>query len=112
MILYSDILEWIHTTIITPNPYVVVLMGGDLQATPHEKDHRSHLPALSTFCDNIDLKHITYNTTYTYIPASTPIDHWLPKQPPQSKHYNDKNTTTSTFTPQHGDHKALIIELP
>jgi hypothetical protein len=49
---------------------------------------------------------------HTYIPARTSIDHWLLKQPNTTTHYTNTNTKITTHTPEFGDHKALILDLP
>jgi hypothetical protein len=38
--IYTEILTWIHTEIITNFPMVTTLMGGDLQANPTDEDER------------------------------------------------------------------------
>jgi hypothetical protein len=49
-IIYTEILTWIHTEIITKFPTMTTLMGGDLQATPSVGDERSYHPPLHNFC--------------------------------------------------------------
>ena len=58
------------------------------------------------------IKHITQKEIYTYIPAKTLIDHWLLKQLTTTIHYTNINTKITTHTPEYGDHKALILDLP
>ncbi len=48
--IYTEILTWIHTEIITKFPTVTTLMGGDLQATPSKGDERSYHAQLHHFC--------------------------------------------------------------
>jgi hypothetical protein len=48
--IYTEILTWINTEIITKFPMVTTLMGGDLQATPTEEDIRSYHAPLNQFC--------------------------------------------------------------
>ena len=48
--IYTEILTWIHTEIISKFPAVTTLMGGDLQATPTEGDERSYHAPLNHFC--------------------------------------------------------------
>jgi hypothetical protein len=38
--IYTEILTWIHTEITSKFPTMTTLMGGDLQATPTERDKR------------------------------------------------------------------------
>jgi len=87
-------------------------MGGDLQATPAQKNKRSHYPPLTHFCDHTGLTHLTPIYTFTYIPAKTHIDHWLFRQPIDTQHYTPHNIHITTHTPEYGDHKTLTLELP
>jgi hypothetical protein len=109
--IYTEILTWIHTEIITIFPTVTTLMGGDLQATPSKGDERSYHAPLHHFCTESGLQLITPCDIDTYIPARTSIDHWLLRQPNTTTHYTNINTTITTHTPEYGDHKALILDL-
>jgi hypothetical protein len=86
-------------------------MGGDLQATPWEGYTRSHYPSLSKLCVDSDLRHNTPTTILSFIPARITLDHWFCRRPTPTKHHPADNINTSTYTPHHGDHKALILEL-
>ena len=110
--IHAKILTWIHTEIIYKFPTVTTLMGGNLQVTPNEEDERSYNATLSQFCQESGLKHITPKDTHTYIPAQTSLDHWLLRQPTTTTHYTNINTKITTHTPEYGDHKALILNLP
>jgi hypothetical protein len=68
-IIYTGILTWIHTKIISKFPMVTPLMGGDLQATPTEEDERSYHAPLNQFCKESGLAHITPSYIHTYIPV-------------------------------------------
>jgi hypothetical protein len=111
--IYTEILTWIHTEIITKIPTVTTLMGGDLKALPTKGDERSYHAPPNQFCKELRLKHGTPNKDiHTYIPAKTPIDHWLLRQPNTATHYTQINTKITTHSPEYGDHKALILDLP
>ena len=87
-------------------------MGGDLQATPHKDDVRSHYPPLSKFCENTGIDHVTPKDIYTFTPAKTHTDHWLLRQSHTPQQYAIHNTNISTHIPEYEDHKALILDLP
>ena len=87
-------------------------MGGDLQATPAQKDERSHYSPFTRFCNTTGLTHLNPKDTYTFIPARTHIDHWLLQQPTDTHPYTPHNTNRTTYTSEYGDHKALALELP
>jgi hypothetical protein len=110
--IYLDILKWIEQHILQTNKDTIILMGGDLQASPAQEDERSHYPPLTRFCDTTGLTHLNPRDTYTYIPARTHIDHWLLRQPTATRPYTPHNTKITTYTPEYGDHKALALELP
>jgi hypothetical protein len=110
--IYTEILAWINTEIISKFPTVTTLMGGDLQATPTEKYQRSYHAPLHQFCKDAGLQHITPSDMHTYIPAQTSLDHWLLRQPNTTTHYTKINTKITTHTPEYGDHKALILDHP
>jgi len=110
--LYLDILTWVQQEIIPKHKHKIILMGGDFQATPEPGNERSHHPTLTTFCKNTDFTHLTPHHLYTYMPAKTHIDHWLLRQPIDISCYTAQNATITTYTPEYGDHKALILELP
>jgi hypothetical protein len=86
-------------------------VGGDLKATPHKDDARSHYPSLSQFCENTGLTHITLKDIYIFIPSKTNMDLWLLRQSHTPQHYTIYNTYTTTYIPEYGDHKALILDL-
>jgi hypothetical protein len=89
------------------------IRGGDIQATPWQGDARSYYVPQQKFCEETGLIHIiTPTSIHTCIPAQTHIDHWLLRQPTTTPYYNTSNTHTSTHTPELGDHKSLILELP
>jgi hypothetical protein len=73
--LYTEILTWIHTKIISKYPTVITLMGGDLQATPTKGDERSYYAPINQFYQESGLKHTNLKGIHTYIPAKTAIDH-------------------------------------
>jgi hypothetical protein len=79
--IYTEILTWINTEIISEFPAMTTILGGGLQATPTEKDQRSYRAPLHHFCIETRLQHITPGDIHTYIPARTYIDHWLLRQP-------------------------------
>jgi hypothetical protein len=110
--IYQDILKWVENNIIQTNKDTTILMGGDFQASPAERDDRSHYPPLTRFCDSTGLIHLNPSHTYTYIPARTHIDHWLILQPTHSQPYTPHNTNITTHTPEYGDHMALALDLP
>jgi hypothetical protein len=110
--IYTEILTWIHTDIISEFHTVTTLMAGDLQATPTEGDERSYHAPLNHFCKELGLKHLTPSDIYTYILAKSSIDHWLLRHPNTTTHYTKINTKITTHTPEYGDHKALILDLP
>ena len=68
------------------------------------KDHTTHRSTNS-------VKHITPSDIHRYIPAKTPIDHWLFRHPNTTTHYTKINTKITTHTPEYGEHKALILDL-
>ena len=110
--IYTEILTWLHTEIITTFPTVTTLIGGDLQATPTKGDERSCHAPLNQFCKESGLKHVTPKDIHPYIPAKTPIDHWLLRHSNTATHYTNINTKITTHTPEYGDHKVLILDLP
>jgi len=110
--IHTEILTWIHTEITFKFPTVTTLMGGDFQATPIEGDERSYHAPLNHFCKKSGLQHITPSDIRTYIPAKISMDHWLLRQPNTTTHYTKIYTKITTHTPEYGDHKALILELP
>jgi len=57
------------------------------------------------FCAETHPRHASPLTNPPFISARTPTDHCLMRQPIPAKHYN-------AYTPEHGGHKALILELP
>ena len=87
-------------------------MGGDLQATPTEKDQSSYHAPLHQFSKDAGLQHIPPSDIHTYIPAQTYIDNWLLRQSNKTTHYTRINTKITTHTPECRDHKALILDLP
>ena len=86
-------------------------MGGNLQATPHKENAKSHYAPLSRFCGNTGLDHITPEDIYTFTPAKTHIDHLLLRQSHTPQHYTIHNTNITTYAPEYGDHTALILDL-
>ncbi len=100
--IYTKILVWIHTEIISKFPMVTTLMGGDLQATPTKEDEISYHAPLNQFCKETGLTHITPSEIHTYIPAKTSINHWLIRQPHITTHYTNINTKITTHAPEYG----------
>jgi len=98
--IYTEILTWIHTEIMSKFPMVTTLMGGDLQATPTEEDERSYHAPLNQFCKESGLTRITPSDIHTYIPAKTPIEHWLMRQTHTTTHYTKINTKITIHTPE------------
>ena len=92
---YRDLLLWLTTLLNEDYPTLSILMGGDIQATPHQK-HKSHYPPLGEFCDNKSLIHIGDPHTPTFTPTASPLDHLLPRLPSNThSHYRLANTTTT-----------------
>ena len=77
---YQDTLTWLATLLTQQHPDLPVLLGGDLQGTPAQHP-TSHSTPLTTFCTTTSLAHIGDPTTPTYLPANTPLDHWLLRLP-------------------------------
>ncbi len=73
---YRKLLNWLTKHLNENHPNLPILLGGDLQATPH-LDHNSHYLPLEEFCRTTSLAHIGNPHTPTYIPANTPLVHWL-----------------------------------
>jgi hypothetical protein len=111
-LLYLDILKWVEQHIIQTNKDTIILMGGDLQASPTKEDDRSHYLPLTRFCDATGLAHLNPKNTYTYMPARTHTDHWLLQQLTNTHPYTPHSTKITAHTPEYGDHKALALELP
>jgi hypothetical protein len=70
--IYTEILTWIKTEIISKFPTMTTIMGGDLQATPIEKAQRSYHAPLHHFCKESRLQHITPSDIHTCVPAKHP----------------------------------------
>jgi hypothetical protein len=66
--IYTEILTWIHTKIITKFSTVTTLMDGDLQATPSKEDERSYQPTHI---------HTSKNTHRSLAPETTKYNHTL-----------------------------------
>jgi hypothetical protein len=109
---YKVLLTRIKHDITSTHPAKTILMGGSLQATPLEGDTRSHYAPLRQFCEESGLTRITLIDIYTFISSKTHIGYWILIQTNKCEHYTKHNIITTTHTPEHGDHKALILELP
>jgi hypothetical protein len=70
--IYTEILAWIHTEIISKFSMVTTLMGGDIQAIPTEEAERSYYAPLNQFCKETSLTHITPSEIHIYIPVKLP----------------------------------------
>ena len=70
-LLCLDILKWVHQDIIQNHKNTIILMGGELQAPPAQKNERSHYLPLTHFCDSTGLTHLNPDNIYTYITAKT-----------------------------------------
>jgi hypothetical protein len=89
--LYTEILKWIQTEIISKYPAVTTIMGGDLQATPSSGEIRSYHEPINQFCQESGLKHITPKDIHTYIPAKN-INRPLATKTPNHKHTLPEHT--------------------
>jgi len=70
--IYTELLTWLHTEIISKYPMVTTLMGVDLQTTPTEEAERTYHAPLNQFCKESGLLHTTPSDINTYIPAKHP----------------------------------------
>jgi hypothetical protein len=97
-LIYLDILKWVQQDIIQNHKDTIILMGEDLQATPAQKNGRSHYPPLTHLCDTTGLTHLNPDDTYTYGLAKTHLDHWLLGQLTYIRHYKPHHTKITTHT--------------
>ncbi len=108
---YTEVIQWLTTTLTDDLPNAVVLLGGDLQAT-HSPDHPSDKHTLELFCTIANLRPLGDPQTPTYTKANTPLDHWLLRLPAHTQDGAHLHSHVTSIKTTYNDHMALMATIP
>ena len=97
-----------------PHSFLGSLEGAPLRLVPGVMETLQYLsddkPCLA-LCTTTSLTHIGDPTTPTYLPANTPLDHWLLRLPAPASHRHE-DTLITTQNTKYSDHCALTATIP